>query len=55
LRDEPASAASRDPAGTWTEVAENYRTRAAYYRAIADHIAGMTDSYCNAEYKELVG
>jgi dGTPase len=37
------------------EVVENYRTRAAYYRAIADHIAGMTDSYCNAEYKELVG
>jgi dGTPase len=37
------------------EVAENYRPRAAYYRAIADHIAGMTDSYCNAEYKELVG
>jgi dGTPase len=37
------------------EVAENYRGRAGYYRAIADHIAGMTDSYCNAEYKELVG
>ena len=37
------------------EVAENYRPRAAYYRAIADHIAGMTDSYCNAEYRDLVG
>jgi dGTPase len=37
------------------EVVENYRGRAGYYRAIADHIAGMTDSYCNAEYKELVG
>jgi len=35
------------------EVAENYRLRAAYYRAIADHIAGMTDSYCNAEFKDL--
>ena len=37
------------------EVAEKYRPRPGYYRAIADHIAGMTDSYCNAEYKELVG
>jgi dGTPase len=37
------------------EVAETYRTRPGYYRAIADHIAGMTDSYCNAEYRELVG
>ena len=37
------------------EVAENYRPRAAYYRAIADHIAGMTDSYCNAEFKDLAG
>jgi dGTPase len=37
------------------EVAERYRTSPAFYRAIADHIAGMTDSYCNAEYKELVG
>src|SRR5215813_9950288 len=37
------------------EVAENYLPRAGYYRVIADHIAGMTDSYCNAEYKELVG
>jgi dGTPase len=37
------------------EVAENYFPRPEFYRAIADHIAGMTDSYCNAEYKELVG
>ena len=37
------------------EVAENYTPRPEFYRAIADHIAGMTDSYCNAEYKELVG
>ena len=37
------------------EVAENYRPRPEYYRAIADHIAGMTDSYCNAEYKDLAG
>ena len=33
---------------------ERYRARPEFYRAIADHIAGMTDSYCNAEYKELV-
>ncbi len=37
------------------EVAERYRPAPEFYRAIADHIAGMTDSYCNAEYKELVG
>jgi dGTPase len=37
------------------EVARSYRPRAAYYRAIADHIAGMTDSYCNAEFKDLAG
>jgi dGTPase len=37
------------------EVAASYRPHAAYYRAIADHIAGMTDSYCNAEYEDLVG
>ena len=36
------------------EVAENYRSRPEYYRAIADHIAGMTDSYCNTEYRQLV-
>ncbi len=29
-------------------------TRPGFYRAIADHIAGMTDSYCNTEYRELV-
>jgi dGTPase len=37
------------------EATENYFPRPEFYRAIADHIAGMTDSYCNAEYKELVG
>ena len=37
------------------EVAESYFPRPEFYRAIADHIAGMTDSYCNAEYRELVG
>src|SRR5689334_17305265 len=29
------------------EVAERYRPQPGFYRAIADHIAGMTDSYCN--------
>ncbi len=37
------------------EIAENYYPRPEFARAIADHIAGMTDSYCNDEYKELVG
>lgn len=37
------------------EIARNYRPRPEFYRVIADHIAGMTDSYCNAEYRELVG
>jgi dGTPase len=36
------------------EVEERYRTRPGFYRAIADHIAGMTDSYCNSEYRQLV-
>ena len=36
------------------EVAEKYRPSPAFYRAIADHIAGMTDSYCNTEYRQLV-
>jgi dGTPase len=36
------------------EIAARYRTQPEFYRAIADHIAGMTDSYCNAEYRELV-
>jgi dGTPase len=36
------------------EIDENYRPRGEFYRAIADHIAGMTDSYCNDEYRELV-
>jgi dGTPase len=36
------------------EVAARYRTNPAFYRTIADHIAGMTDSYCNSEYHALV-
>jgi dGTPase len=36
------------------EVDERYRTRPGFYRVIADHIAGMTDSYCNSEYRQLV-
>jgi dGTPase len=36
------------------EVEHHYRPRPEFYRAIADHIAGMTDSYCIAEYRELV-
>jgi len=37
------------------EVARLYHPRPEFYRAIADHIAGMTDSFCNEEYRELVG
>ena len=47
LREIPLGAIER-------EVAESYRPRPEYYRAIADHIAGMTDSYCNSEYRQLV-
>jgi dGTPase len=36
------------------EVVAHYRPRPEFYRAIADHIAGMTDSYCNTEYRQLV-
>ena len=36
------------------EVERNYRPRPEFYRAIADHVAGMTDSYCISEYRELV-
>ncbi len=36
------------------EVAARYRTRPEFYRTIADHLAGMTDSFCNAEYRDLV-
>jgi dGTPase len=36
------------------EVERNYRPRPEFYRALADHIAGMTDSYCISEYRELV-
>ena len=35
------------------EIEKHYRPRPEFFRALADHIAGMTDSYCNAEYKEL--
>lgn len=37
------------------EIATLYTPRPEFYRAVADHIAGMTDSYCNAEYRDLVG
>jgi len=47
LREVPLGAIER-------EVAQTYRPRPEFYRAIADHIAGMTDSYCNSEYRELV-
>ncbi|HYX21157.1 MAG TPA: dNTP triphosphohydrolase [Thermoanaerobaculia bacterium] len=47
LREVPLGAIER-------EVADNYRPRPEYTRAIADHIAGMTDSYCNSEYRQLV-
>jgi dGTPase len=36
------------------EIEESYRPRPEFYRAVADHIAGMTDSYCNDEYRQLV-
>ncbi len=36
------------------EVVANYHPRPGFYRSIADHIAGMTDSYCNSEYRQLV-
>jgi dGTPase len=36
------------------EAAANYQSRPEFYRAIADHIAGMTDSYCISDYRELV-
>ncbi|HVQ54422.1 MAG TPA: dNTP triphosphohydrolase [Thermoanaerobaculia bacterium] len=36
------------------EVATHYQPRPEFFRAIADHIAGMTDSYCNTEYRQLV-
>ncbi len=36
------------------EIAEHYRPRPEFYRAVADHIAGMTDTYCNDEYRQLV-
>jgi dGTPase len=36
------------------EIAERYHPQPTFLRVIADHIAGMTDTYCNAEYRELV-
>jgi dGTPase len=47
LREVPLSAVER-------EAAERYRPRPEFHRAIADHVAGMTDSYADAEYRELV-
>ena len=47
LREVPLGAVDR-------EVAAHYRPRPEFHRAIADHIAGMTDSYCISEYRELV-
>jgi dGTPase len=47
LREVPLGAVER-------EIAERYRPRPEFYRAIADHVAGMTDSYADAEYRELV-
>jgi dGTPase len=47
LREVPLSQIDR-------EVAERYRTQPGFYRTVADHIAGMTDSYCNNEYRQLV-
>ena len=37
-----------------SEIASCYRPRPELSRAIADHIAGMTDSFCDKEYRELV-
>jgi dGTPase len=36
------------------EIAARYRARPEFFRAIADHVAGMTDSYCDKEYREIV-
>jgi dGTPase len=36
------------------EAEEKYRSRPEFYRTIADYMAGMTDSYCNSEYRQLV-
>ena len=37
-----------------SEIAERYRPRPELYRAIADHLAGMTDTYCDKEYRDVV-
>jgi dGTPase len=36
------------------EIAERYQPRPELSREIADHIAGMTDTYCDKEYREIV-
>jgi dGTPase len=36
------------------EIATRYRPRPELYRGIADHLAGMTDTYCDKEYREVV-
>jgi dGTPase len=46
LREVPLSQIDRET--------ESYRRHPVFYRSIADHIAGMTDSYCNSEYRQLV-
>lgn len=47
LREVPLGAVER-------EIVERYRSRPEFYRSIADHVAGMTDSYADTEYRELV-
>ena len=37
-----------------TEIAANYRESPLFLRSIADHLAGMTDSYALSEYDTLV-
>jgi dGTP triphosphohydrolase len=36
------------------EIASNYTKKPLFLRAIADHLAGMTDSYALAEYDSMV-
>jgi dGTPase len=36
------------------EIAQRYHPRPEFPRAIADYIAGMTDSFCDADYREIV-
>ena len=37
-----------------TEIASNYTRKPLFLRSIADHLAGMTDSYALAEYDGMV-